>query len=71
MLDASVVIDRESLSIEALPTDSPISAVTFAERAAKPRLSGTPALRAERHHWLHLIADHFVGLDELTEVNTV
>lgn len=48
LLDTSVVIDLDSISVDALPAQVAISAVTMAELAAGPTAANTPAERARR-----------------------
>ena len=48
LLDASVIIDLESLDVDALPIEAAISSITLAELAAGPHATDDPAERARR-----------------------
>ena len=48
LLDTSVIIDLESLDVDALPIEAAISSITLAELAAGPHATDDPAERARR-----------------------
>ena len=62
MLDTSVVIDLERLDRADLPVELAVSAITLAELAAGPYVSGDPTERSERQDRLQRAEATFESL---------